>query len=452
MPAEARTAGASVRHLNPPPHHLDAEAALLGLLMVGAVLLVDLAPMRAEHLYAPAHRYILEAIVAIAQTGQPVDTAGVAGRLRETGRLVDAGGTQALSDLADKAAEVASTAELVRLIVDAWARREAGTYAAKVVNACRVHGPDTAEMLHLAKQRFDELLTARDTSERPTDLLTGYQADMLEAQDAANARTGYVSTGYAQVDEAMKGGWWAGKMAVIGARPGTGKTAVGIKAAITCAQTPVEYGGGGALFVSVELPGREMRQRLLSHESGLTAAQVRQPSGENIVATMNQWLATMCPLPLWVDDHAKTIVAIRASVRRHVRLAEAHGAPLRLVVLDYLQLVRSGAQHKSRNEELTEVCRQVTEMRAEHPDVSFVILAQLNRESSDGRKPRDSDLRECGQVEQDADTIALLWCPDKNDADLVEMTFAKNRGLRRDLSPRFRVSPEIGRLIEEAQG
>ena len=159
------------------------------------------------------------------------------------------------------------------------------------------------------------------------------------------------------------------------------------------------------------------------------------------MATMNQWLATMCLLPLWVDDHAKTIVAIRASVRRHVRIAEAHGAPLRLVVLDYLQLVRSGAQHKSRNEELTEVCRQVTEMRAEHPEVSFVILAQLNRESSDGRKPRDSDLRECGQVEQDADTIALLWCPDKNDADLVEMTFAKNRGLRRDLSPRFRVSP-----------
>ena len=130
MPAEA-CAPAAVRHLNPPPHHLDAEAALLGLLMVGAVTLVDLAPMRAEHLYAPAHRYILEAIVAITQTGQPVDTAGVAGRLRETGRLVDAGGTQALSDLADKAAEVASTAELVRLIVDAWARREAGTYAAR---------------------------------------------------------------------------------------------------------------------------------------------------------------------------------------------------------------------------------------------------------------------------------------------------------------------------------
>ena len=130
-------------------------------------------------------------------------------------------------------------------------------------------------MLHLAKQRFDELLTARDTSERPTDLLTGYQADMLEAQDAANARAGYVSTGYAQVDEAMKGGWWAGKMAVIGARPGTGKTAVGIRAALTCAQTPVEYGGGGALFVSVELPAG----RCDSASSATRAGWLRRRSG-----------------------------------------------------------------------------------------------------------------------------------------------------------------------------
>lgn len=447
MPAEAR----APRALTPPPHHLDAEAALLGLLMVGAVLLPDLAPLRAEHLYLAAHRYILESIDALVSAGHPVDTAGVAGRLRETGRLVDAGGTPALARMVDGAAEVASPTELVRLVVDAWARREAGAYAARVAAACRVHGSDTAEMLHQAKQRFEELLAARDTSERPTDLLTGYSRDMQDAQDAANARAGYVSTGYTQVDEAMRGGWWAGKLAVVGARPGVGKTAVGIKAAITCAGTPVEHGGGGALFVSVELPGAEMRQRILSHESELPAAQVRQPTGDATVATMNAWLAHLCRLPLWVDDGAKTITAIRASVRRHVRLAEAHGAPLRLVVLDYLQLIRSGREHKSRIEEMTEVCRQVTEMRAEHPEVSFVVLAQLNRDSSDGRKPRDSDLRECGQVEQDADTIALLWCPDKEDAAVVEMVFAKNRGLRRDIAPRFRVQPEIGRLVEEVQ-
>jgi replicative DNA helicase len=152
-----------------------------------------------------------------------------------------------------------------------------------------------------------------------------------------------------------------------------------------------------------------------------------------------------------VEDRAKTITAIRASVRRHVRLAEAKGAPLRVVVLDYLQLIRSGATHKSRQEEITEVCQQVVAMRDEHPNVSFLVLAQLNRESSDGRKPRDSDLRECGQVEQDADTIALLWRPEKDDPNTVEMVFAKNRGLRLDVAPRFKVDTQCGRLVEEVQ-
>lgn len=447
MSAERKIA--PVRQIDPPPHHLDVEAMLLAALMLGELTPVDLSPLRAECLYDPGHRRIFEAIVAIVEAGQSPDVVTVAGRLRETGRLVDVGGTPALGRIVNDAPSIPSIPEAVRLIVDAWARREAGAYAAKVVSSCRRHGPDTAEMLHQAKAKFDELLTARDTSERPTDLLSGYQADMLRVQDAANATAAYVSTGYAQVDQAMMGGYWSSKLVVVGARPGLGKTTVGLKAALACAQTPVANGGGGALVVSVELPGSEMRQRLLSHESELTAAQVRAPSSEHIVATMTGWLSHLCQLPLWVEDRAKTITAIRASVRRHVRLAEAQGAPLRLVVLDYLQLIRSGATHKSRQEEITEVCQQVVAMRDEHPNVSFVVLAQLNRESSDGRKPRDSDLRECGQVEQDADTIALLWRPEKDDPTTVEMVFAKNRGLRLDVAPRFRVDPQCGRLVEE---
>jgi replicative DNA helicase len=449
MSAERKTA--TVRTIDPPPHHLDVEAALMGLVLLGEVAPADLSPLRPEHLYGQAHRHILDAVLSLAAEGAVIDAVVVAGRLRETDRLTDVGGVKALGAIVDAAPALASIPEAVRQIVDAWARREAGTYAARVVASCRRHGPDTAEMLHQAKAKFDELLTARDTSERPTDLLSGYQADMLRVQDAANATAAYVSTGYAQVDQAMNGGWWCAKLAVIGARPGLGKTTVGLKAALSCAQTPVDAGGGGALIVSVELPGVEMRQRILSHESHLTAAQVRAPSSDHVVATMTGWLAHLCQLPLWVEDRAKTITAIRASVRRHVRLAEAKGAPLRVVVLDYLQLIRSGATHKSRQEEITEVCQQVVAMRDEHPNVSFLVLAQLNRESSDGRKPRDSDLRECGQVEQDADTIALLWRPEKDDPNTVEMVFAKNRGLRLDVAPRFKVDTQCGRLVEEVQ-
>ena len=454
-PVSSAARSSSVREITLPPHHLDTEAALLSALLGGEAVPADLSPLAAEHFYAPAHRRIYETVLALCADGVPVSPMVVAGRLRENGRLADVGGVPALACIVDEIPSPASLPEAVRQVVDAWARREAGTKAAKLVAACRRFGPDTGELLREAADWFRTLDERRGTAEAPTDLLSGYSADMARAQEAANAPRSTVTTGWARVDEAMCGGWWPQKLVVVGARPGTGKTATGIKAALACAASSPEDGGGGALFISAELPADEMRQRILSHEAGITASQARTPS-ETTVATMVQWVPYLATLPVWVDDRARTIAAVRASVRRHVRLAAQRtvgGRPspvsLRMVVIDYIQRVRAEGKFASRNEELAEVCRQIGEMRAEHPGLSLLVLAQLNRESADGRKPRDSDLRECGQLEQDADTIALLWRPEKSDPDVVEMVFAKNRGLRQDIAPRFRVDPTLGRLIEE---
>lgn len=455
IPASAERRQAPVREITPPPHHLDTEAALLSALLNGEAIPADLSPLTGEHFYSTAHRRIFEVITSLCADGVPVSVLVVVGRLREAGRLEDVGGVPALARIVDEIPSPASLPEAVRQVVDAWARREAGAKATKLAAACRRLGPDTGELLREAADWFRSLDERRGTAEAPTDLLSGYSADMARAQDAANAPCATVTTGWARVDEAMCGGWWAQKTVVIGARPGTGKTATGIKAALTCASTAPEDGGGGALFISAELPADEMRQRILSHEAGISAAQARTPS-ETTVATMVQWVPYLATLPVWVDDRARTITAVRASVRRHVRLAAQRTVggrpapvPLRMVVIDYIQRVRAEGKFASRNEELAEVCRQIGEMRAEHPGLSLIVLAQLNRESSDGRKPRDSDLRECGQLEQDADTIALLWRPEKSDPDVVEMVFAKNRGLRQDIAPRFRVDPALGRLVEE---
>jgi replicative DNA helicase len=435
-------------HIHPAPHHSDAEAAVLVALMVGEVRPEDVAPLAPVHFYHTAHRYVFEAIVRLHEEGVAVDTVTVCSKLRDMGRLVDVGGTDALAQLQDVTPALDALSGYVRAILDTWALREGERIGQRFVAACRRHGEDVGDLLHKMAERITKLNADRSQAEAPTDLLTGYRADMARAEAEALAPVAHVPTGFSTVNEAMDGGWWSSKLAVLGARPGTGKTAVAIRSALACASTPPEHGGGGALLVSVELPGAEMRQRVLSHESGLTAAQVRQPMGEEVVATMNTALAHLCRLPLWIDDTARTAPAVRASVRRHVRLAQQAGVPLRFVALDYVQLLKSGREHKSRQDELTDVCQQLTEMRREHPGVSFLVLAQLNRESSDGRKPRDSDLRECGQLEQDADTIAMLWFPEKEDPNVVEMVFAKNRGHRRDLTPRFRVYPQIGRLEE----
>ena len=316
MPAEAAPlppCGTSTHH-----HHLDAEAALLGLLMVGAVTLVDLAPMRARAPVRPAHRYILEAIVAITQTGQPVDTAGVAGRLRETGRLVDAGGTQASRTSLDKdRGGRQHRRNSCGSSSDAWAR-QGGWHLRRQGSSTPVAStaptpPDIAPGQVAVRRVADRHATpasARLTCS-PATRLTCWR------RRTRQRRAGYVSTGYAQVDEDHEDGWWAGRMAVIGARPAP----TGLPWASGRRSPAPDPGGVWRRRCAVRergTPGREMRQRLLSHESRLAAAQVRQPSGRTSWPPLNKLARDHVPAALWVDDHARTIVAIRASVRRHV--------------------------------------------------------------------------------------------------------------------------------------
>jgi replicative DNA helicase len=452
-PRRAHLAAVPAADLQPPPHHADAEAAVLVALILGETVPEDLAPLAPEHFYKPAHRYLFEAVVRLREEKIAPDAVNVAVKLKDMGRLADVGGSTAIAQLLDATPTTDALPGYVRAIVDTWARREAERMGLRFAAAARRHGEDIADLLFKMSECVTRLNEQRGAADAPTDLLSGYRADMQRIEAAASAPRAYAPTGFSQVDAAMgdmlqSGGWWAGKFAVLGARPGTGKTAVAIRSAIACASAAPEHGGGGALLLSVELPADEMRQRVLSHESGLTASQVVRPTTDSVVATINTTLAALCTLPLWIDDQARTIGAIRSSVRRHVRLAADAGVTLRFVALDYIQLVRSGREHKSHQDELAEVCRQLTEMRREHPGVSFLVLAQLNRESADGRKPRDSDIRDCGQIEQDADTIAMLWRPEKDEPNLVEMHFVKNRGHRLDLAPRFRVHGQIGRLEE----
>ncbi|RYE86789.1 MAG: hypothetical protein EOO75_15300, partial [Myxococcales bacterium] len=204
------------------------------------------------------------------------------------------------------------------------------------------------------------------------------------------------------------------------------------------------------VMLSVELDGEEIRQRLLSIESGLTAAQVRRCEH---IDRLTQAAIALAPLPLYVDDQAKTPLAIRASIRRHQRLAAARGLPLRLVALDYLQLVRldPGVVARTDEERIAIVSRELVELRKAFKETTFMVLAQLNREvaSRKDSRPRMSDLRGSGQIEQDADTIAMLFHPDERERERVTMAFDKNRGLPTGYDVNLRIEQTTGRVAEE---
>lgn len=436
----------SERH--PPPHHADVEAGLCGGIFTGEIHALDLAPMLPEHCYLKAHERILAVALELAGENVEVNAITAAGRLRERGWLEDVGGVAGLGAVLDNAVTPASLDEAKRLVIHAWARRQALAVMQKHAAVARQHGGDTPSLLATVCADLERLQEACGVADAPTDLLGGFTADFQHREQIAEAAQSLLATPWGAVNEAMDGGLWPKTVFILGARPGCGKTAFAIESARCCAETPPSAGGGGALFVSVELPADQVRQRLACAAAGLTRAQYRH-GGEQATARLMSVVPGLCALPLWVDEASKTVNTIRASVRRHKRIAAAAGVPLRLVAIDYIQIVKAdGGKFSSREQEIAHVSKALMGLRAEFPETTFLVLAQLNRESADGRKPRDSDLRECGQLEQDADTIALLWRSDKNDAERVSMTFAKNRGLRLDIEPTFRVVQNIGTIEE----
>ena len=432
-----------------PPHHADAEAALLAALLVGEVTLLDLTPLRAEHFFLDAHRLVFEAIAAVVADGAAPDSVAVQARLRDMDRLADVGGSSALGRIMDAAAALASPPATVRLVVDAWARREVGRLAARWGAVARRPGSDTGALIDLVRREAEALQEARSQAEASTDLASGYAADFREMQDHASGAVSPVSTGYPTVDRAMEGGYWPGKLVIAGARPGCGKTATGISAALRCAETPEDQGGGAVLFISAELPAREIRQRLVCHEARVSMVDYKTGRRE---AEVTPWVAYVAGLPIFVDDASRTIEEVRASVRRHQRKLTAQGKRLRMVVIDYYQELGTLTKHERRIDMLTEVADGLKAMRGETPEATILVLAQLRRSEGKNLRPTLSDIAECDMLGRPADTLLALWRPDPDkDPTGVEMAFPKNRGLRQDLRPMFELHSPFGLLTEREE-
>lgn len=444
MRLEAITGGRSAATM--PPHHLDTEAALLAALMLGEVTPVDLTPLRSECFYSDAHRYTFEAICAIIAAGQSPDTVTVAGRLREMERLVDVGGTPAVGKLLDNVPTIASIPEAVRLVVDAWARREVARCGDRWVSAARRQGSDTGEFLAFIRRELDRIEELRSSAEKATDLVSGFSEDFERRQQVAVASQSVFPTGYPTVDRAMDGGLWPGKLVMVGARPGCGKTAVGLNVCVRCAETDEADGGGAALFVSVELPAEDIRQRLICHESGMSLADYKSGRREDEVV---KWVSYLATLPVYVDDQPRTIEAVRASVRRHKRMLEEKGKRLRLVVVDYFQELTTLAPHERRVDALTEVSKGFVQLRKELPEATLMVLAQINRDGGKGRRPALTDIGDCDYLARPLDTAMMLWQPDQEkNPDRIEMTFTKNRGLHMHYRPLFDKQSLSGSLTE----
>ncbi|MBN9105789.1 MAG: replicative DNA helicase [Propionibacteriaceae bacterium] len=385
-----------------PPQDVAAEQSVLGAMLLSKDAIGDVAEvLRGRDFYRPAHELVFEAIIGLYGRGEPADAITVADELVKRGELGRVGGHIYIHDLLSTVS-IASNASYYAEIVREKAVLRRLVEAAMRISQLGYSGQgDVAGIVDAAQQAVYEVADGKTSEDyQPLSALMESTLDEIEALSANGAISG-VPTGFLDLDE-LTNGLHAGQMVIIAARPGVGKSTLGLDFARAAS---IQHGLCSAFF-SLEMTKTEIVMRLISAEAQVPLNEIRRGhmSDENWRRIARK-TADVSSAPLFIDDSPnQTMMEIRAKARR---LKQRHD--LKLVIVDYMQLMSSGKRVESRQLEVSEFSRQM-KLLAKELDVPVVALSQLNRgpEQRTDKKPMLSDLRESGSLEQDADVVILL--------------------------------------------
>ncbi len=388
-----------------PPQDLEAERAVLGGILrsndaVNRVVEL-LAP---DDFYQPGHRAIYAAMLDLSERGAPIDVITLAEALRVQGRLDDVGGRAGLTALADATPTAVGIETHARPVRDRALLRRAISAAQAVIARGYEDPGEVDDFLDQAERSVFELSERRV---RPSfvatrDLVREAFRVVEERAESGNPTTG-VPSGFRVLDE-MTGGLQPGDLVIIAGRPAMGKTAFALNLA---GHVALRQQRGVAVF-SLEMSREQLVMRMLCAEAKVDAGRLRSGFlSERDWRELTRHASRLSEAPLFIDDTpALTVLETRAKARRLT--AER---PLGLLVVDYLQLMRGPDQGGERREqEISEISRGLKAL-AKELSVPVVALSQLNRglEMRDEKRPKLSDLRESGAIEQDADLILFLY-------------------------------------------
>ncbi|MGW9477118.1 replicative DNA helicase [Saccharomonospora azurea] len=378
-----------------PPQDIAAEQSVLGGMLLSKDAIADVVEvLRPGDFYRPAHQAVYDCILDLYGRGEPADPITVSAELERRGELTRVGGAPYLHTLIATVPTAANAGYYARIVAEkAILRRlvEAGTRIVQYgYGADNNDGGDINEVVDRAQSAIYEV-TERRTSEDYVALEELLQPTMDEI-DAIASRGGVslgIPTGFTDLDE-VTNGLHPGQMIIIAARPGVGKSTLGLDFARSCS---IKHGMTSAIF-SLEMSRTEIVMRMLSAEAKIRLADMR---GGRM--TDDDWtrlarrMSEISEAPLFIDDSPNlTMMEIRAKARRLKQRND-----LKLVVVDYMQLMTSGKRVESRQQEVSEFSRQL-KLLAKELEVPVVAISQLNRgpEQRTDKRPMLADLRESG--------------------------------------------------------
>jgi len=397
-----------------PPQDLTAEQSVLGGMMLSKDAIADVVEvLRPNDFYRPAHQLVYDCILDLYSRGEPADAVTVAAELERRSEIRRVGGAPYLHTLIATVPTAANASYYAEIVAEkATLRRlvEAGTRIVQLGYA-GAEGADINEIVDRAQSSIYEV-TERRTSEDYVALEELLQPTMDEI-DAIASRGGSslgVPTGFEDLD-AITNGLHPGQMIIVAARPGIGKSTLGLDFIRSCS---VKHGMTSVIF-SLEMSRTEIVMRMLSAEAKIRLADMRGGRmSDDDWTRLARRMSEVSEAPLFVDDSPNmTMMEIRAKARR---LKQRHD--LKLIVVDYMQLMTSGKRVESRQQEVSEFSRQL-KLLAKELEAPVVAISQLNRgpEQRTDKRPMLSDLRESGSLEQDADMVILIHRPDAFERD-----------------------------------
>lgn len=388
-----------------PPQSLEAEQAVLGaIILEGESITKAIEILSPEDFYSERHRRIYQAMLELFDKNEPIDIITLTEHLRDKGELEEAGGVGYLSSLATVVPTAANIRYHAKLVREKALLRALIRACTEVITKVYEEPEDAEEMIDYAERLIFEISEKRTNTSfyQMKDVIKQTFKIIENMYERKSVITG-ISSGFKDLDE-LTAGFQPGDLIIIGGRPGMGKTAFSLNIA---QHVGIELGEPVAFF-SLEMSKEQVAMRLLSSLAMVNFSALRKG-----IISKKDWeritdaAVKLSEAPIYIDDSSQmSVLEIRAKARR----LKMEKGRLGLIIIDYLQLMRSRGNYEIREQEIAEISRSLKAM-AKELKVPVIALSQLNRsvEKTSDRRPTLANLRESGAIEQDADVIIFLY-------------------------------------------
>jgi replicative DNA helicase len=426
------------------PHSIEAEQAVLGGLMLDNQRFDSVAEAMGESdFYRENHRRIYEVMAKLVDAGDPIDVITLSEELDRHGELEEVGGLAYLTEMVTHTPSASNIAAYAKIIRERATLRSLISAAGEISRSSfSPAGLDSDDLLQMAERKVAEIAEDRpkDGGFLGVNELLKISVEKIDQRFRQEGDITGLSTGLDELNQRTSG-WQPGEMIVLAARPSMGKTALALNFIEAAVMTSIKP----ALVFSMEMPADSLVMRMLSSLGRIDAGKLRDGSlTEEDWPKLSAAVAKLKDKPLFIDDTpGLTPQDVRARTKRVVRghqvtLQQKHpqmsqqeledNSNPSLIMLDYLQLMTVAGNGEGRTQEISEISRSLKALAKEYK-CPVIALSQLNRgvEQRPNKRPMNSDLRESGAIEQDADVILFIYrddyynedSPDKGIAELI---------------------------------